>query len=54
MFKPLFALFLFATAVFAQRALIGLPTYDQTASPGSDIIVQVQRPVCLATLHLPP
>ena len=54
MFKSLFALFLFATAVFAQSAFIGLPAYNQTASPGSNIIVQVQRPVGLATLHLPP
>ncbi|KAF8552459.1 hypothetical protein OG21DRAFT_1511485 [Imleria badia] len=44
MFKSLFALFLFATAVFAQSALIGLPTSNQTASAGNNLIVQVQRP----------
>ena len=48
MFQSLFALFFFATAAFAQSATIGLPAYNQTVSPGQDLIVQVQRPVCLS------
>lgn len=54
MFKFLFALFLLATAVFAQSADIGLPTYNQAVSAGSDLIVQVQRPVCPPALSSRP
>ncbi|KAH0826866.1 hypothetical protein J3R83DRAFT_4404 [Lanmaoa asiatica] len=44
MFKSLFTLFLFATAVFAQGAVIGLPMAQQTVSAGDNLVVQVQRP----------
>ncbi|KAF8442064.1 hypothetical protein L210DRAFT_3398358 [Boletus edulis BED1] len=44
MLKSLFALSLFATATFAQNAALGLPMFNQTVNPGSDLIVQVQRP----------
>jgi len=44
MLKSLFALSLFATAAFAQNAALGAPMFNQTVSPGSDLIVQVQRP----------
>ena len=30
----------------AQNANIGLPTEGQVLSAGSDVVVQVQRPVC--------
>ncbi|KAG9313272.1 hypothetical protein JVU11DRAFT_5576 [Chiua virens] len=44
MVKSLFTLFIFAAAAFAQNADIGLPTYNQTVSPGDALTVQVQRP----------
>ena len=52
MFESLFALFLFATAAFAQSALIGLPTFEQAVSAGSNLTVQVQRPVRPTALHI--
>lgn len=52
MFESFFALFFFATAAFAQSALIGLPTFEQTVSAGSNLTVQVQRPVCPTALHI--
>jgi hypothetical protein len=36
----------FAGLALAQNAVIGLPTPNQTVASGSDIIVQIQRPVC--------
>ncbi|KAN0076699.1 hypothetical protein V8E55_010554 [Tylopilus felleus] len=49
MWKFLFALFLFATAAFAQDVDVGLPTYKQTVNAGSALIVQVQRPNFLSS-----
>ncbi|KAJ5923597.1 hypothetical protein N7454_008842 [Penicillium verhagenii] len=40
----IFSLAAFAGLALAQNAVIGLPTADQTVAPGSDIVVQVQRP----------
>ncbi|KAJ5555950.1 hypothetical protein N7513_003592 [Penicillium frequentans] len=34
----------FAGLALAQNAAIGLPTPNQTVAPGSNIIVQIQRP----------
>lgn len=42
----LFSLAAFAGLALAQNAVIGLPKAGQTVAAGSDIIVQVQRPVC--------
>ncbi|KAI1832367.1 hypothetical protein CBS147337_6625 [Penicillium roqueforti] len=39
-----FSLAALAGLAVAQKAVIGLPTADQTVAPGSDIIIQVQRP----------
>ncbi|KAJ5543940.1 hypothetical protein N7513_003470 [Penicillium frequentans] len=36
----------FADLALAQNAAIGLPTPNQTVAPGSNIIVQIQRPIC--------
>ena len=52
MFKSLFAPFLLATVVFAQGAVLNLPTYNQTVSAGSNLIVQVERPVCRCSFSL--
>ena len=46
MLKSLFTLALFTASVFAQGVDIGLPGQNQTVQRGSDLIVQVQRPVC--------
>jgi hypothetical protein len=42
----LFSLAAFAGLALAQNAHIGLPKAGQTVAAGSDVIVQVQRPVC--------
>ncbi|KAJ6096627.1 hypothetical protein N7486_007373 [Penicillium sp. IBT 16267x] len=40
----LFSLAVFAGLALAQNAYIGLPKAGQKVAPGSDVIVQVQRP----------
>ena len=50
MLKSLLTLSIFAAAVFAQNADIGLPVENQAVQQGSDLIVQIQRPVC-STLY---
>ena len=46
MLKSLLTLSIFAAAVFAQNADIGLSVENQAVQQGSSLIVQVQRPVC--------
>lgn len=42
----------FAGLALAQNAVIGLPTPNQTVAPGSNIIIQIQRPVCQPLVSL--
>lgn len=43
--KSFFAIAAFAGVALAQSAYIGLPTAGQSLQKGSDVVVQVQRPV---------
>lgn len=43
--KSFIAIAAFAGVALAQSAQIGLPTVGQTLQKGSDVVVQVQRPV---------
>lgn len=43
--KSIISLAALASVALAQNAGIGLPTSGQTIAAGSDVIVQVQRPV---------
>lgn len=44
--KSILSLAMFAGVSLAQSAQIGLPATGQKLTRGSDVIVQVQRPVC--------
>lgn len=43
--KSFFSVTLFIAAAIAQSATIGLPTENQEINPGTEVVVQVQRPV---------
>ena len=43
--KSIWSLAAFATSALGQAAYIGLPTHGQTLTAGSNVVVQVQRPV---------
>lgn len=47
--KSFFAIAAFAGVALAQSAQIGLPSAGQKLEKGSDVTVQVQRPVCLTS-----
>lgn len=42
----------FAGLALAQNTIIGLPIPNQTVAFGSDIFVQIQRPVCQPLVSL--
>ncbi|KAI2713380.1 hypothetical protein CBS147332_5120 [Penicillium roqueforti] len=46
--KSFFSVTLFIAAAIAQSATIGLPTENQEINPGTEVVVQVQRPNSLS------
>lgn len=52
--KSFLSLAFFAGAALAQSAQIGLPLAGQKLTRGSEVTVQVQRPVCFLRLFNSP
>jgi hypothetical protein len=50
--KSIVSLVAFAGVSLAQNSIIGLPTAGQNLSKGSNVVIQIKRPVCCLLYRL--